>query len=100
MACAECGELNTHRFRSPADLLHALQVAAAEVDRGALRRTNVKDRDIPEQQALDSILAASVLPDMVKYRFQCTVCGDRFELVADTDHGDGGWVREDEQDAS
>ena len=99
MACDECRELQTHKFRSPADLVHALQVAAAEVDRGALRRTNVEDLDIPEQQALDSILAANVLPDIVQYRIQCAVCGDRFELFADTHHGTGGWTREGERDA-
>ena len=99
VACDECRELQTHKFRSPADLLHALQVAAAEVDRGALRRTDVEDLDIPEQQALDSILAANVLPDIVQYRFQCAVCGDRFELLADTRHGTGGWTREGERDA-
>ena len=99
MACDECRELSTHTFRSPADLLHALQVAAAEVDRSALRRMNVEDLDIPEQQALDSILAANVLPDAVLFHFQCTVCGDRFKLFADTYHGSGGWTREGERDA-
>lgn len=99
MACDECRELHTHKFRSPEDLLHALQVATAEVDRGALRRMNVEDLDIPEQQALDSILAANVLPDIVNYQFQCTVCGDRFELSADTYHGNGTWTREGEKDA-
>lgn len=98
MACDECRELNTHTFRSPADLLHALQVAAAEVDRGALRRLNIEDRDIPEQQAFDSFLAASALPETIKYQFQCAVCGDRFALFADTHDGGGGWTREVESD--
>ena len=94
MACDECRELNTHDFRSSADLLHALQVTAAEVDRGALRRLNIADRDVPEQQAFDSFLAANALPDAIKYQFQCVVCGDRFALVADTHDGVGGWTRE------
>ena len=98
MACEECNELHTHKFRSPADLLNAVQVAAAEIDRGALRRMNVKDLSDPEQQALDSVLAAYALPELVQYRFECTVCGDCFELTADTDQGSGGWVREGEND--
>ena len=96
MPCDECRELTTHNFRSPEDLLHALQTAAAEVDRGALERMSVADLGIREQQALDSAFAASALPDAVRYRFQCTVCGDRFELFADTDTGSGGWTREGE----
>ena len=94
MACDECRELVTHEFRASADLLHALQVAAFEVDRGALRRLRAEDLDIAEQQALNSMLDASALPDTVRYRFECAVCGDRFELFADTHRGGGRWTRE------
>ncbi len=93
MACEECRDLETHEFRSPDDLLHALRVAAAEVDRGALRHLRAGDLTLPEQEAMSSILDAHVLPDTVEYRFQCAVCGDRFTLHADTTHGGGGWTR-------
>jgi hypothetical protein len=73
--------------------VHALQVAAAEVDRGALERIDAVDRSIPEQAAIRSALSAGALPDIVLYRFKCTVCGDLFELSADTHHGGGGWTR-------
>jgi hypothetical protein len=92
MACDECRELNTHVFRSPDDMLHALQLAAAEVDRGALKRAEVADLTTQEQRALDSAFESTSLPDMVRYRFECTVCGDRFELTADTASGKGGWT--------
>lgn len=95
MACDECRELHTHRFRSPSDLVNALQVAAGEVDRGVLERVDASDATIPEQMAIRSALAAGALPDVVAYRFRCTVCGDRFELSADTRHGGGGWTRND-----
>nr|AUN35557.1 hypothetical protein [uncultured bacterium] len=96
MACDECGELNTHQFRSSSDLVRALQVAAAEVDRGALERIDVSDLSIPEQVALRSALASGRFPDVVFYRFKCTVCGDLFALSADTEEGRGGWTRNDE----
>ena len=93
MACDECRDLNTHTFRSQADLIHALQVAAAEVDRGALEQVRVVEHAIPKQEALRSAISAGALPDVVLYRFKCTVCGDGFELHSDTYHGGGGWTR-------
>ena len=95
-ACAECGELNTHEFRSPDDMLHALQLAAAEMDRGVLARVEVEELGAAERRAMDSMFESSALPDIVRYRFRCTVCGERFELRADTAHGTGGWTRERE----
>ena len=99
MACDECRELNTHPFRSRSDLVHALQVAATELDRGALERVRVVDHTIPEQAAIRSALSSGALPDIVLYRFKCAVCGDKFELSADTYHGGGGWTRNDERNA-
>jgi hypothetical protein len=96
MACNECRELTTHKFRSQADLVHALQVAAVEVDRGALVRVQATERSIPEQVAIRSAISAGALPDAVLYRFKCAVCGDAFELTADTAQGTGGWSRNDE----
>ncbi len=97
MTCEECRELHTHSFRSRNDLVHAVQVAAAELDRGALERVRVEEPGIPEQAAIRSALSAGALPDIVLYRFKCCVCGDRFELFGDTFHGNGGWTRNDEK---
>src|SRR3954469_18982776 len=99
MPCEECRELHTHRFNSRTDLVNALQVAAGEVDRGVLEPVSVVDRTIPEQVAIGSALQAGALPDVVLYRFRCTICGDDFELAADTYHGTGEWKRNDERNA-
>lgn len=99
MPCDECRELHTHRFGSRTDLVNALQVAAGEVDRGVLEPIAVVDRTFPEQLAIRSALRAGALPDVVLYRFKCLVCGDRFELSADTHHGNGEWRRNDERNA-
>jgi hypothetical protein len=93
MSCDECRELNTHAFRTPDDMVHAVQVAAYESERGVLRRLDARELRDSEREALESALAAGV-PDMLRYRFECCVCGDRFELVADTRDGSGGWTRE------
>jgi len=79
--------------------VNALRVAAEEVDRGVLAPIVVVDRIIPEQVAIGSALQAGVLPDVVLYRFKCTVCDDDFELAADTYHGNGEWRRNCERNA-
>jgi hypothetical protein len=100
MSCEECRELQSHEFRSPDDLLHALQVAAAEVDRGVLARVQVEELSASEQEAMQSIFASRSLPSTVRYRFRCTVCGDLFELWADTRDGSGAWTRQEETPCS
>ena len=94
MTCEECRDLETHEFRSPTDLVHAFQVAASEVDRGVLRRSHVERRTASEEAAVHSALASEALPGTLRYRFECTVCGDRFELWGDTASGEGAWTRE------
>lgn len=99
MPCEECRELRTHRFNSQTDLVNALRVAAEEVDRGVLAPVAGVDRTIPEEVAVGSALQAGALPDLVLYRFRCTICGDNFELAADPSQGNGEWRRNDERNA-
>lgn len=100
MACDECSELNTHRFRSQEDLINALQVAAAEMDRGVLRQLQERGARPAEEEALQSAFAAGALPGLVTYRFLCALCGDRFRLTADTADGSGAWTRNEEVPAA
>ena len=93
MACEECVELNDHEFRSSADLVHAVQTAAQELDRGVLKRVDFADLTTAEQEALRSVFDAGGSPDSLHYRFECTQCGDRFDLVGDTEKGGGSWTR-------
>jgi len=94
MPCEECRELTTHVFRSADDLVHAVRLAAEEVDRGVLCRLTTHSHAPAEQEAVDSSLASGALPNSVRYRFRCNVCGDCFTLLADTESGQGGWTRE------
>jgi hypothetical protein len=95
LSCEECAELTTHTFRSADDLLHAVRLAAEEVDRGVLSRVNPRKLAAAEQEALDSSLTSGAIPNSVSYRFRCQVCGDEFTLHADTGTGEGGWTREE-----
>jgi len=99
MSCEECRELTSHAFRSAEDLIHAVRLAAEEVDRGVLCRVTAHRLASNEQEALDSSLASGALPNSVCYRFRCVVCGDRFALLGDTGSGLGSWTRETEEDA-
>src|SRR5512146_2180494 len=91
--CEECAPLASHEFRSVDDLVHAVQVAAAETDRGVLRRIQAPSLTMHEREALDAALATSY-PQGIRYHFECTQCGDQFELVGDTGTGLGHWARE------
>jgi hypothetical protein len=96
MACEECAALVTHEFRTADDMVHAVQTAAAEVDRGVLERIGAaSELRAHEQAAVDSAYQSGSVPGIIRYRFRCLVCGDRFELLADTQSGSGGWRREE-----
>ena len=95
MACEECGDLQTHAFRSAEDLVYAVQLAAAEVERGVLRRVRAESLSERQQEALDSAFAASAVPASIRYWFECTVCRDQFELSGDTRDGSGTWTRQE-----
>jgi hypothetical protein len=93
MPCEECRDLVAHAFKTQADLVNALQGAAGEVDRGVLVPLVERDQTIPELMAVRSALESGALPGVVRYRFNCSVCGDGFELSADTNLGTGEWKR-------
>jgi hypothetical protein len=96
MPCDECRDLATHAFRSADDMVHAVQTAAAETERGVLRRVHIKEFTLREREAIESAGYAGEVPGRISYAFECTVCGDRFALDADTAQGTGTWRRNDE----
>jgi hypothetical protein len=96
MACDECRALSTHAFRTADDLVHAVRLAAEETDRGVLSRIAEPELTQAAREALDSSLASGVLPNTIRYRFRCEMCGDTFTLHADTRSGEGGWTRDGE----
>src|SRR5215217_1565892 len=94
MPCLECRDLSTHTFRSADDLIHALRLAAEEMNRGVLSRVEKEALSETTHDALQSALASGAMPEIVQYRFRCELCGDHFSLTGDTSGGHGGWTRE------
>lgn len=94
MSCDECRDLSTHAFRNADDLIHALRLAAEEVNRGVLLRVDVEAREPVEEEAMSSVIAAGAGPASLRYRFRCSVCGDTFTLCADTESAAGAWTRD------
>ena len=94
MACEECRDLSTHTFRSADDLIHALRLAAEEMNRGVLSRVENETLSRTADVALQSAFASGAMPEVVQYRFRCELCGDHFSLTGDTSAGRGGWTRE------
>jgi len=91
--CEECADLTTHQFRDAADLVHAVQTAAGEMERGVLKRVDFANLTDAEQEALRSVFDAGGSPSSIHYLFECTQCADRFDLVGDTESGTGSWTR-------
>jgi hypothetical protein len=96
MSCPECRDLSSHTFRGPDDLIHALRLAAEEMNRGVLARAGDRISSEAADDALQSALASGALPGMLEYRFRCELCGDRFTLTGNASDGSGGWTRENE----
>ena len=88
MPCDECRPLVSHAFRTPDDLIHALRLAAEEVNRGVLERDDGVLLRESEREAVESSLASGALPNRVNYQFRCALCGDRFTLEADPQTGE------------
>ena len=94
MPCEECRDLATHTFRSADDLIHALRLAAEEMNRGVLSRVGDRSLSRSADEALGSALRSGAMPEVVHYRVRCELCGDHFSLTGDTAGGKGGWTRE------
>jgi hypothetical protein len=96
-ACEECRDLQTHRFATGADLVYAVQTAAGEMERGVLVREAEETRTVAEQEAVYSAMEAGATPAAIRYRFRCSVCGDRFTLSGNPETGEGEWIRNEEE---
>lgn len=90
MPCRTCADFQTPRpIRLPADLTAAilcLQQAVAEQRLTILPAYS----DTITTAAFSTVKAEGPWDDIVINRFQCTACGQRYELSAETYHGGGG----------
>lgn len=90
--CPKCDELHVATgIRSPAELSRAMRIVRANLADGTIQQVVVPTDDRPHATPFFLSLGDSgPWPDFVNFQFACTMCGSRFELVAETYHGSGG----------
>ncbi len=96
MACARCKHLADEiAITMPIHLRAAMALAADNVLAGVIEEIE-GDRDLPWAKASkEAALGQDSWADILYYRFECTSCGQRFKLAAETYHGRGGaWEAE------
>lgn len=86
--CSSCQDLNTEfRIRRPSDLQKAIAVARDNLADGTLSDVAADANSKP----FDELVSSGKWDDILLYHFQCSTCGQMFELSAETYHGAGGW---------
>ena len=87
--CQRCRELRIEwPIRSPSELSKAVRVVRANLDDGTLAEVAVEAA--VGAPCFDELGDSGTWPDIVLNAFECTTCGARFKLFADTYHGSGG----------
>ena len=85
-ACTSCVDLReVAEIKSPAQLAQAIRVVRGNLADGTLVEAS---SDAPG--AFDSLQEGAPWPDYIEHEFNCSRCGQRFRLVAETYHGAGG----------
>jgi len=89
MSCSRCEELMVpFSIRTPAALGKAVRVVQANLADGTLSQIDA-GRGATRKPFL-SIPEDGPWEDLLKYRFECSECGQEFDLSAETFHGGGG----------
>ena len=94
--CEICEKYDTEiEVHSPGQLSRIIEKMQAAVRCGELSYDVFEsDREIIGQPSFMSITPSVVLPDIMRYHFVCSGCGDTFSLFVETYHGAGGrWWR-------
>jgi hypothetical protein len=90
MTCDNCKDLRIDfKIRSSSELKKAMQVAKENVADGTISLLTKETGDWSTPFAEIS-LEAVMRDDIVHYVFNCTSCGQKFKLHAETYHGRGG----------
>jgi hypothetical protein len=91
MSCHLCHDLCvTYRIRTPKELSNAASIAQANVQDGTLKEVATGKPIFEPVVSFETFATGSAWPDIVSYCFECTNCGERFALEAETYHGSGG----------
>lgn len=97
MTCEKCSDLCVRvSIKRPHELRNAIRIAWQNILDNTLS-------EIVNPTPISSVTFAELAKgdpwdDLLSYSFQCTTCGERFHLNAETYHGSGGsWEPENKQ---
>jgi hypothetical protein len=93
MACSKCANLCLeYEIRSPGELRKAFAVGRDNIADGTIRQISGESFLQAAKEVLDE--GGPWPNDYLFYQFECSTCGERFDLDAETYHGGGGaWVQ-------
>ena len=96
MSCARCKHLDDEiAITMPIHLRAAIALAADNVSAGVIQEIEGDQDFLFADASKDIALGKDSWADILYYRFECTNCGQRFKLAAETYHGRGGqWEAE------
>ena len=85
--CDKCKDLaKTRWIEHPEDLRAAISVANGKVADGTIEDVTRDPVDVP----FADLANGAQWNDIVLFQFRCRQCGQKFELSAETYHGQGG----------
>lgn len=84
-ACPRCAELQTAlSIEKPSEYLELARRLIGLIDKGVVVLTE-------SSCTLEALFNSEWPADTAEHNFQCTACGRKFQLFADTYHGHAGW---------
>ena len=91
MSCTHCYDLCV-RFpaRTPGELRKTISIVASNTADGTLKEVAPDPSSGHSTGPFGPVAAGTEWPDTFNFWFECTNCGERFSLQADTYHGSGG----------
>ncbi len=89
------------RIAAPRDLTRAIRSVREAMDAGVLAESDYWPKGQPRFTSVpfSRLSESGGWEDIVQYYFQCTSCGQRFRLVAETYRGSGGELSPDDDPA-
>ena len=98
MNCSNCSDIwERQEINSPGQLTSVLQTVKAAVAQGILvseEAAELGSFPIEQSATFQGLKPEGPWPDVIDYYFRCAKCGQRFQLSAETYHGNGGeWSR-------
>ena len=91
MSCKDCEDLSVeYQIASPSDLRQAIAVVRDSIEARTIQETPSRPNAYGGNASFQDIVHGGAWDDFVCFEFQCTQCGQLFQLSAETYHGSGG----------